>query len=210
MAHYDNKKNMQVQEKLVSHIANRVAQKDDDILKEVGVSRESLLKIKPPFKRIRYEEALRILGEKGTSLSWGDDFGVPEEKLLTEDEEKPIFIYDFPKELKAFYMPINPKDPRTVLASDMLAPHGHGEIIGGSERIWKLDQLLERMADVEKQKNVVFDKKKYEWWIDLRKYGSVPHSGFGMGMERLIKWMLNLDHIRDAIPFPRMMNRAYP
>ncbi len=210
MAHYDNKKNMQVQEKLVSHIANRVAQKDEDILKEVGVSRESLLKIKPPFKRIRYEEALRILGEKGTSLNWGDDFGVPEEKLLTEDEEKPIFIYDFPKELKAFYMPINPKDPRTVLASDMLAPHGHGEIIGGSERIWKLDQLMERMADVEKQKNVVFDKKKYEWWIDLRKYGSVPHSGFGMGMERLIKWMLNLDHIRDAIPFPRMMNRAYP
>lgn len=107
-------------------------------------------------------------------------------------------------------MPINPKDQRTVLASDMLAPHGHGEIIGGSERIWKLDQLMERMADVEKQKNVLFDKKKYEWWIDLRRYGSVPHSGFGMGMERLIKWMLNLDHIRDAIPFPRMMNRAYP
>jgi asparaginyl-tRNA synthetase len=210
MAHYDNRKNMQVQEKLVSHIANRVAQKDEDILKEVGVSKDTLLKIKPPFKRMKYEDALKLLGEKGTALKWGDDFGVPEEKLLTEDEEKPIFIYDFPKELKAFYMPINPKDKRTVLASDMLAPHGHGEIIGGSERIWKLDQLMERMSDVEKQKNVLFDKKKYEWWIDLRKYGSVPHSGFGMGMERLIKWMLNLDHIRDAIPFPRMMNRAYP
>jgi asparaginyl-tRNA synthetase len=209
MAHYDNKMNMKLQEKLVSQVANKMA-KNEDILKDLGVSPDTLLKIKPPFKRIKYEKALEILKDRGDAKNWGDDFGVPEEKLLTETEDKPIFIYDFPKELKAFYMPINPKDPRTVLASDMLAPQGHGEIIGGSERIWKIEQLLERMADVEKQKGVAFDKQKYEWWIDLRKYGSVPHSGFGMGMERLIKWMLNLDHIRDAIPFPRMMNRAYP
>ncbi|MEM3820655.1 MAG: amino acid--tRNA ligase-related protein, partial [Candidatus Micrarchaeaceae archaeon] len=101
-------------------------------------------------------------------------------------------------------------DSRTVLCADMQAPHGHGEIIGGSERIWRLDELEERMAEVEKSQGVKFNRENYAWWIDLRRYGSVPHAGFGMGMERVIKWLLNLEHIRDAIPFPRMINRLSP
>ncbi len=209
MAYYDNKKSMALQERLVSHIANQFAQ-NEDILKIFSISKESLQKIKPPFKKVSYEEALKILNEKGFQVKWGEDFGVEHEKAVTEGEEKPIFIYNWPKEIKPFYMPVNPKDKRTVLCSDLQAPNGHGEIIGGSERIWKYDELIERMKEVEQAKGIKFNMKNYEWWIDLRKYGSVPHSGFGMGMERLIKWILNLDHIRDAIPFPRMSNRLEP
>jgi asparaginyl-tRNA synthetase len=160
--------------------------------------------IRPPFKRLSYQQALDLLNSKGAKKIWGDDFGVEEERLLTEDEEKPIFIYNWPKEIKAFYMPVDPKDPLTVLCSDMQAPKGHGEIIGGSERIWKLDELEQRMDELK------LKKENYSWYLDLRRYGSVPHSGFGMGMERVIKWLLNLDHIRDAIPFPRLINRATP
>ncbi|MCL4379756.1 MAG: asparagine--tRNA ligase [Candidatus Marsarchaeota archaeon] len=210
MAYFDNKKSMEFQEMLVSGIANRLAKTDSEILKYFEVDPESLKKIRPPFKRLTYEQALRLLNEKGDKVDWGDDFGVEEEKLLTENESAPMFVYNWPREIKPFYMPVNPKDDRTVLCADMLAPKGHGEIIGGSERIWRLDELMERLDEVEKAKGVKFDMDKYAWWIDLRKYGSVPHSGFGMGMERLIKWMLNLDHIRDSIPFPRMINRIKP
>jgi len=210
MAFYDWKQNMEVQEKLVSYVANKLAEEGEDILAELKVDRSSLLKIKPPFKRITYEKALEKLNEKGSKLKWGDDFGVPEEKLLTEDEEKPIFVTGWPKEIKAFSAMVDPKDPRTVLSADMEAPHGHGEIIGGTEREWRLDMVLKRMREIEKIKHVKFNMKSYDWWLDLRRYGSVPHSGFGMGMERLIKWLLNLDHIRDAIPFPRMSNRLFP
>lgn len=210
MAYYDSNQNMKLQEELISYIANSVAKKDADILDELKVEKGPLLKTKPPFKRISYEKALEILNGKGAKLKWGDDFGVLEEKMLTEDEDKPIFIYNWAKEIKAFSAAVNPDDPRTVLSDDMQAPHGHGEIIGGTEREWRLDKLLERMHAVEKYKGVKFDMKNYEWWVELRRYGSVPHSGFGMGMERVIKWILNLEHIRDAIPFPRMSNRLYP
>ncbi len=210
MAFYDWKQNMELQEKLVSHVANKLAAENEGLLAELKVDRDSLLKVKPPFKRITYEKALDIVNEKGSKLKWGDDFGVPEEKMLTEHEEKPIFITSWPKEAKAFSAMVNPKDPRTVLSADMQAPHGHGEIIGGTEREWRLDMVLKRMREIEKAKNIKFNMENYDWWIDLRRYGSVPHSGFGMGMERLIKWLLNLDHIRDAIPFPRMSNRMRP
>ncbi|MEM3272901.1 MAG: asparagine--tRNA ligase [Candidatus Micrarchaeaceae archaeon] len=210
MAFYDNKKNMNLQERLVSYIANSLAKKNADLLKTFGVEPEELLKVRPPFKRISYEKAIEILNEKGSKKKWGDDFGIDDERLLTAEEEKPIFIYNWPKEIKAFYMPINPKDSRTVLCADMQAPHGHGEIIGGSERIWRLDELEERMAEVEKSQGIKFNRENYAWWIDLRRYGSVPHAGFGMGIERVIKWLLNLEHIRDAIPFPRMINRLSP
>ncbi len=210
MAYYDLDMNMELQENLVSHIAQQVAKFEEDSLKELSLEREDLEKIKAPFKRVPYEKALEILNDKGKNLKWGDDFGVEEERLLTEDEEKPIFVTYWPKELKPFYMPVNPKDDRTVLCADLQAPHGHGEIIGGSQRIYKYDELMERFHDVEKAKGVKFNLDNYKWYIDLARYGSVPHSGFGMGMERVIKWMLNLDHIRDAIPFPRTMNRNYP
>ncbi|MDE1873771.1 MAG: asparagine--tRNA ligase [Candidatus Micrarchaeota archaeon] len=210
MPYYDNEKAMKLEERFVSSIANKLAKRHADILKELEVDAQQLLKIKPPFERIPYERAIAILNEKGASKKWGDDFGVEDEKLLTEDKEKPIFVHSWPKEIKPFYMPINAKDPRTVASADMLAPHGHGEIIGSGEREWRLDKLLERMHEVESARGVKFNMQNYEWWLDLRRYGSVPHAGFGMGMERLIKWLLNLDHIRDAIPFPRMSNRLYP
>lgn len=204
MAYYNNEMSMKLQSQLVSHVAQRLAKKDEDVLKELNVDVNSLLKIKPPFKKFTYEKAIEKLQELGSDKKWGDDFGVEEERLLTEHEEKPIFVYNWPKEIKAFYMPINKSDPRTVACADMLAPRGHGEIIGGSERIWKEDELVARMKELN------FKIDNYKWYIDLRKYGSVPHSGFGMGTERLIKWLLNLDHIRDAIPFPRMINRVSP
>ncbi len=210
MAYYNLSMDMKLQEKMVSNIANNVAKKNEDILKLLGVDSNTLLKVKPPFKRITYEKAIEILNDKKAHKKWGDDFGVEDEMLLTEDEDKPIFVMYLPKEIKPFYMPINPKDERTVMGADVLAPKGHGEIIGGSERIWIYEELIERMKETEKAQNVTLNMKNYEWWLDIRKYGSVPHAGFGMGMERLIKWILNLDHIRDAIPFPRMVNRMYP
>lgn len=210
MAYFDNNKNMAFQERLVSNIANRLGKADEEIVKHFGVIPESLVSIRPPFKRLAYEKALELLNEKGDKKNWGDDFGVEEEKLLTEDEKAPIFVYNWPRQIKPFYMPVNPKDDRTVLCADMLAPKGHGEIIGGSERIWKLEELMERLDEVERTQGVKFNREKYSWWIDLRRYGSVPHSGFGMGMERVIKWLLDLDHIRDAIPFPRLINRISP
>ena len=204
MAYFNNAMNMKFQERLVSNIANRMAKEHEDILKFFKVEPESLKSIKPPFKRLSYGQAIELLQEKGSDKKWGDDFGVEEEKLLTENEDKPIFVYNWPKEIKAFYMPENPKDKRTVLCADMLAPHGHGEIIGGSEREWRYDALVKRMKELN------MNLANYNWYIDLRKYGSVPHAGFGLGIERVIKWMLNLDHIRDAIPFPRVINRLTP
>jgi len=210
MAYFDQKMNMELQEKLVSYVANNFAKNHEDLLETMKVNKESLLKVKPPFKRISYEKALEILNEKGVKKKWGDDFGVEDEKLLTEDEEKPIFVHSFAKELKAFYASLNPKDPRTAASADMLGPKGHGELLGGTEREWRLKELLERMRETEKTKGIKFNMENYAWWIDLRRYGSIPHAGFGMGMERVIKWILNLDHIRDAIPFPRTINRVYP
>ena len=203
MAYYDNAMSMKLQAQMVSHVANKLA-KNVELLKALGVEVEGLLKIRPPFKKLTYEQAIAKLGELGSTKKWGDDFGVEEEKLLTMKEDKPIFVYNWPKEIKAFYMPVNKSAPRTVACADMLAPKGHGEIIGGSERIWKEEELKERMKELN------FNIDSYQWYLDLRKYGSVPHSGFGLGMERVIKWMLNLDHIRDAIPFPRMINRISP
>ncbi len=210
MAYYDSEQSMKLQERMVSHIAQRFVKEEADIIELLGLDRKELAGIKPPFKRMSYEQAIELLNSKGAKLKWGDDFGVKEEMMLTEDEKKPIFITDWAKEIKAFYAYVNPKDTRTVLSDDMQAPHGHGEIIGGTQREWRLDVLMQRMRDVEKSTGVKFNMANYEWWLDLRRYGSVPHSGFGMGMERVIKWLLNLDHIRDAIPFPRMSNRLYP
>lgn len=210
MAHYDNKRSMKLQERLISHIAERLAKENEVLLSRIGVEKGTLLKIKPPFKRISYESAIELLNSRGIKKAWGDDLGAEDERAITKKEEKPLFIYNWPREIKPFYMPINPKDPRTVLCSDLQAPDGHGEIIGGSERIWKYEELMARIREVEKTSGVKLNLKNYEWWIDLRRYGSVPHAGFGLGVERLTKWLLNLEHIRDALPFPRMINRLRP
>ncbi|MDE1768795.1 MAG: asparagine--tRNA ligase, partial [Candidatus Micrarchaeota archaeon] len=144
MPYFTNEQAMGLEERMVSYIANTLATKNPDILKNLEVSPETLLNIKPPFERISYEKALEILNQKGLKKAWGDDFGVEDERALTEDKDKPIFVHSWPREIKPFYMPINPKDERTVLSSDMLAPKGHGEIIGSGVREWRLKELLER------------------------------------------------------------------
>jgi len=199
----DNEGNMKIQEELVSYVCQNIVKIARDELEFLGRDINALKAIEPPFKRIKYAEAIKILQDKGYDISWGDDFGAPHERALVEGEEKPVFITHFPVESKAFYMKISP-DGKTVECADMLAPEGFGEIIGGSERSEDIESMIKRLEkDGAKIEN-------YEWYFDLRRYGSVPHSGFGLGLERLIMWLANLDHIRDATPFPRLIRRAYP
>ncbi|MCX8197538.1 MAG: asparagine--tRNA ligase [Candidatus Micrarchaeota archaeon] len=204
MAFYNQKMNMELQERMIEYVAQKMAQNHADLLLFLGRSPEKLKAVRAPFRKITYHEAVEFAASKGANIKVGQDLGADEEAILTQEDEKPIFVTNFPSKIKAFYMREDPKNPGTVLNADMLAPEGHGEIIGGSERIWDYDELMRKI----KENNL--NPKDYEWYIDLRRYGSVPHSGFGLGIERLVKWMLNLDHIRDAIPFPRTINRGYP
>ncbi|MCX8197967.1 MAG: asparagine--tRNA ligase [Candidatus Micrarchaeota archaeon] len=204
MAFYDQKMNMRLQERMLEYVCQKMADSHPDLLLAIGRQPEKLKAVRAPFKRMTYEEAVEIAARSGANIKKGQDLGADEEALLTKDEEKPVFVTNFPKEIKAFYMREDPSNPGTVLNADVLAPEAHGEIIGGSERIWEYDELMRRL----KENNL--NPKDYEWYIDLRRYGPFPHSGFGLGIERLVKWMLNLDHIRDAIPFPRTINRVYP
>jgi asparaginyl-tRNA synthetase len=204
MAFYSQKMNMQLQEDMLVHVCQKLAANHADILQALGRDPEKLKAVKGPFKRITYEDAVELAQKRGANIKMGQDIGADEEALLTKDEDKPIFVTNFPKDIKAFYMREDPDNPGTVLNADCLAPEAHGEIIGGSERIWEYDELMGRI----KENNL--NPKDYEWYIDLRRYGSYPHSGFGLGIERLVKWTLGLDHIRDAIPFPRTINRVYP
>jgi asparaginyl-tRNA synthetase len=204
MAFYSQKMNMQLQERMLEYVAQKMADKHADLLSAVGREPEKLKAIRAPFKRLAYEEAVEIAIKRGANIKKGQDLGADEEALLTKDEEKPVFVTNFPSDIKAFYMREDPDHPGTVLNADVLAPEAHGEIIGGSERIWEYDELMAKI----KANNL--NPQDYGWYIDLRRYGPFPHSGFGLGIERLVKWMLNLDHIRDAIPFPRTINRVYP
>ena len=171
----------------------------------VGRSVESL---KPftelPYPRITYKKAVEMLQAAGMDVKYGDDFGSPEETYLADQFKKPVFIKNYPKEIKAFYMPSNPEDDREVICADLLAPEGYGEIIGGSERSYDYEYITNKLEENG------LSKKEYGWYDDLRKYGSVPHSGFGMGLERFLAWITLQDHIRENIPFPRMLNRLNP
>ena len=204
MAFYNQKMNMEVQEKMLEYVCQKLAADNADLLQAIGREPEKLKAIRAPFKRMTYEDAVELAIKKGANIKIGQDLGADEEALLTKDEDKPIFVTNFPKDIKAFYMREDPDNPGTVLNADCLAPEGHGEIIGGSERIWEYAELMARI----KENNL--NPKDYEWYVDLRRYGPFPHSGFGLGIERLVKWTLGLDHIRDAIPFPRTINRVYP
>ncbi len=164
---------------------------------------EDLARVKPPFPRISYDEAVEKIGAKG-GIKWGDDLGYDHEKVLTEYFDRPFFVTGYPKKVKAFYHKPDPSRADVTLSVDMLAPEGYGEITGGGQRIEEYDALVARMMEQG------LDPKSYGWYLDLRKYGSVPHSGFGMGLERLVSWVCKLDHIRDAIAFPRLINRVYP
>lgn len=200
----DNEGNMKVQEELVSAMLHNAVAECSPELKFLKRDPAILQKIEPPFERMKYDEAMEYLQKKGLEVSWGSDLGAIEERELTKDKTIPVFVVNYPKELKPFYMKENPEDPRTYKNSDLLAPEGFGEIIGGSERETDNALLLERLQE----KGESLDS--YKWYLDLRKYGSVPHSGFGLGMERIVTWVCKLEHIRDAIPYPRTVARVYP
>ncbi len=204
VAFNDTHANMDLQEDFVSFLVQRVLERRPADLKELERDVSKLEKVKAPFPRIDYTDAVATLQKKGSAVKWGDDLGAEDEALLVEDYETPIFICNYPKEAKAFYMKENPADPRTVLCDDMLAPEGYGEIIGGSQREDDYDKLLHRI----KEENLPLDA--YSWYLDLRKYGTFVHSGFGLGLERTIAWICGTPHIRECIPFPRLMTRLHP
>jgi asparaginyl-tRNA synthetase len=204
MPFYDIEKLMKEEEELISFICQKIANEFENELKELGRDPKDLLKVKPPFPRITYREAIEILQKEGMKIIFGEDLGADEEKVLASKFEIPFFVIYYPKKVKAFYHKPHPKDPEVTLSVDLLAPEGYGEITGGGQRCDDYEELLRRIK--EEKLNV----EDYKWYLDLRKYGSVPHSGFGLGLERLIMWICKLDHIRDAIPFPRLINRVYP
>jgi len=206
MAFYDQKMNMELQEAMVHYVVDSMVKGHSELLKACGRDPEDLKKVTLPFERMPYKKAIDRVNELGGKMEYGQDFGADEEALLTKELDKPMFVYGYPKAIKAFYMKEDPANPELVLNNDLLAPKGHGEIIGGSERIWHYDELIARMKEQGLDKSM----KDYQWYVDLRRYGSVPHSGFGLGVERFVKWILDLDHIRDAIPFPRTITRCYP
>lgn len=205
MAFYNHEDSLVVQEQYVQYLAEKVLENCKLDLEALDRDTSALEKIKAPFPRISYTDAIELLHEKGfDDIEWGDDFGSPHETEIANSFDQPVFIVNYPKEIKSFYMSTNPEDPRTVLCADLIAPEGYGEIIGGSERISDYDELKERI--VESGLNV----DAYEWYLDLRKYGSVPHSGFGLGLERAVAWFSGVQHVRETAPFPRLLNRLYP
>jgi asparaginyl-tRNA synthetase len=195
---------MRLEEELVTHICQQIRQKMPEELKVLGQDPEQLAKVQPPFPRITYDEAVDLIRKSRPSFKWGADLAYEEEKVLTEHFELPFFVSHYPQSVKAFYHMPDPKNPKVTLSTDLLAPEGYGEITGGGQRIHDLKQLLARI------KEEGLKPEDYKWYIDLRRYGTVPHSGFGMGIERTLAWICKLEHIRDAIAFPRLINRIYP
>ena len=192
-------------ERFVEGIVGRVLEERREELKVLERDPAPLERVKAPFPRVSYDEAVRILKEKkGLPFEWGSDFGAADETALTEDYDRPFFVHGFPAAVKAFYMKRDPKDDRLSLSCDLLAPEGYGEIVGGGEREDSLDRLVGRIREHE------LPLEAFEWYLDLRRYGSVPHSGFGMGIERTLTWICGIEHLRETIPFPRMLNRLRP
>lgn len=198
-----NEDMMRVGEDFIEFLCHEVMKRRKRELEYLKRDLSKLETVKAPFERIKYAKALEMLNEKGIELKFGDELGYDEEKALTEEFEKPIFITHFPRE-KGFYHRPDPEEPSTLLCHDMLAPEGYGEIIGGGERVYELKELLERMDEEN------MDIEPYQWYIDLRRYGTVPHSGFGLGVDRTVAWLTGSEHIKYVVPFPRMMRRVYP
>jgi len=195
---------LRLEERMVSYIVERVLTRYGHLLEELGRDTQKLEQVKPPFPRLTYTEAVELLNQKGLDITWGDDFGAPHETAIASEFAKPVFVTHFPTKIKAFYMQPDPDNPDTVLGADLLAPEGYGEIIGGGQRIHDYHLLLERI----RQHNLPVED--YQWYLDLRRFGSVPHSGFGMGIERVVAWICGLEHVRETIPFPRLINRLRP
>jgi asparaginyl-tRNA synthetase len=200
----DSDDNMRLQEDFVSYLVERALERTAEELKELERDTAPLQRVRPPFPRIEYTDAVARLQKKGSAVQWGDDLGAEDETLLVEDHDRPIFVFNYPKEAKAFYMKENPADPRTVLCDDCLAPEGYGEIIGGSQREDDHDKLVKRIEE----EGLPMDA--YGWYLELRKYGTFPHAGFGLGLERTVAWICGVSHLREVIAFPRMMHRLRP
>ena len=200
----DSAANMVLQEQFISYIVERALTRTRDELVLLERDLSKLESVKAPFPRLEYTEAVKILQENGSEITWGDDLGAPDETILGNMHDRPVFIMNYPKAAKAFYMKENPDDPRTVLCNDLIAPEGYGEIIGGSQREDDHDRLLARIREEG------LPEESYKWYLELRKYGTFTHSGFGLGLERTVAWITGRPHIREMIPFPRMLNRIYP
>jgi len=204
-AWYDMEGMMNVVEEMVKHSLKKVLDENLEELalvkRDTSVLEESLT---TKFPVLTYDEALELLKRKGVSIEWGEDFGADEERILTKEFSTPVFITMFPRKIKSFYMKVSDENPELVYGFDLLAPEGYGEIVGGSVREDDLSKLLQRIREEG------LNPSDYEWYLDLRRYGSVPHSGFGLGVERYVMWIAGLDHIRDATPYPRFRDRLYP
>ncbi|MEN2464862.1 asparagine--tRNA ligase [Ornithinibacillus sp. FSL M8-0202] len=205
MAFVDHEESLVIQENYVSHIVQSVLQNCKLELDILERDTSKLEKVKAPFPRISYDDAIALLKEKGfTDIEWGEDFGAPHETAIAESFDKPVFITNYPAEIKAFYMKPDPNREEVVLCADLIAPEGYGEIIGGSQRIDDLELMKKRYEDHG------LTGPAYQWYLELRQYGSVPHSGFGLGLERTVAWLSGVEHVRETIPFPRLLNRLYP
>jgi asparaginyl-tRNA synthetase len=204
MAFCGFEENLKVQEEMVTYIVKTVLEKRRRELETLKRDIKPLQKVEPPFDRISYTEAVEMLQKAGFQIEWGEDLGAPHERYISLQFEKPVFVHRYPAKAKAFYMQPDPENPDVVLCADLMAPEGYGEIIGGSQRIHDLKLLEKRIEEFG------LPKQAYEWYLDLRRYGSVPHSGFGLGIERTVMWICKLKHIRETIPFPRTLTRLYP
>jgi len=204
VAFNDSDANMRLQESFVSYVVSRALERRAEELKELERDTAPLARVTPPFPRISYTDAVTRLNALGSDITWGSDLGGDDETLLAKEYDRPVFVFNYPRQVKAFYMKENPEDPRTVLNNDCLAPEGYGEIIGGSQREDDYDKLLARINEQG------LDPSTYRWYLDLRKYGTFVHSGFGLGIERTVAWICGIPHIREAIAFPRQIHRLYP
>ncbi|MEX2528297.1 MAG: asparagine--tRNA ligase [Gemmatimonadota bacterium] len=204
VAFADSEDNMRLQEEFVSYLVARALDRCPEELKVLERDTSTLERVVPPFPRMSYTEAVTFLQGKGSEIQWGKDVGGADETLLAAESPLPTFVYNYPKEAKAFYMKENPDDPRTVLCNDLIAPEGYGEIIGGSQREDDLHRLRERIREEK------LPEEAYSWYLDLRRYGTFVHSGFGLGVERTVAWITGRSHVRELIPFPRLMNRLTP
>ena len=191
-------------EEFIEYLIGRALDRCQEELKAVERDVSKLENVKRPFPRITYRQAIELLASQGMSVKFGDDFGGDEETAIANSFDRPVMISRYPAAIKAFYMQPDPKDPSVVLGLDMIAPEGYGEIIGGSQRIHDYDLLLQRIQ----QHNLPVEA--FQWYLDIRKYGTFPHSGFGMGLERVVAWVSGVSHLRETIPYPRMLNRIYP
>lgn len=205
MAWMHQDESLDIQERYLAYMVKQVLENNEYELKILGRDPE---KLRPTtegnFVRLPYDDAIKMLQDAGRDIKWGDDFGAPDEGYISEQYDRPVFIVNYPTSIKPFYMKKNPDNPKEYLCADVIAPEGYGEIFGGSEREGSYEILKQQILDAG------LNLEDYQWYLDLRKFGGVPHSGFGMGFERTIAWVCHLDHIREAIPFPRLINRMQP